>query len=269
MGMDLLRSCYKTQMSFFNDDPTPCDVTWFFCQEGAPPFPYYHRFASANWNSDKDPYLGLGEVYGAPRIYSKLPIPVELDGNHFCGPLEVYTDGQPIADPHLCTDPNGVSSCCLVPREWWCCDFAQIKGITRLPVQIIITQRPDPIWQPFFPFPGYPTVLTGLDPTGLPSSLFIPFFFGPIWHPIYVGIAAVCFGHYWSTAFGGSGQWTVDPLGIRLEHVRPFELIGGPPADYEITIILGDNPPNPPPPDTLVFFPPGYWPKDYWPRDYW
>jgi hypothetical protein len=82
MCMDLLRSCYSTSMRFFRDDPTECDVIWYWCPPDAKPFPGPTVFNSANWDSQKGIDGDLGEVRGAPRPWRSGQQPW-VDGGFF------------------------------------------------------------------------------------------------------------------------------------------------------------------------------------------
>jgi hypothetical protein len=68
--MDMLRSCYSTEMEFFDPAQGGIPVTWYFCKEGANSYPGYTRFASGNWASSRIGWPGPGEVEGAPRPWS-------------------------------------------------------------------------------------------------------------------------------------------------------------------------------------------------------
>jgi len=112
MGMDLLRSCYKTEMRFFRDDPLAIKVRWFWCDEEAEVFPFWNRFASGNWAGDKFNWDGPGEILGSPRIWDP-GAPVEgLIGDHFCGPPVSYVEGDIYPGRPLNALPDGRCACC-------------------------------------------------------------------------------------------------------------------------------------------------------------
>jgi hypothetical protein len=83
------------------------EVQWFFTEPGALPGPYT-RLASGNWSSWEGwPWVGVGEVKGAPRKYTKGENPYGLDGKKRC-----ITDHQAI---------HGLPAW-PTPGEWhWCC----------------------------------------------------------------------------------------------------------------------------------------------------
>lgn len=87
MGVDLLRSCYETDMQFYEPPGQPVKVKWWFCRPDAKVLPYYTRFASGNWASSRDDWTGLGEIQGATRFWSdgEPPGPYELAVNQQVG----------------------------------------------------------------------------------------------------------------------------------------------------------------------------------------
>jgi hypothetical protein len=71
MAVDLIRSCYETEMQFFTGDThMSVPVTWYFCDENAKLLPHYTRFASGNWASEKIDWTGPGEVAWRPRDWA-------------------------------------------------------------------------------------------------------------------------------------------------------------------------------------------------------
>lgn len=110
--MDLLRSCYETEMRFWSDSSLSIPVRWFFADADAKIFPGHHRFASGNWASDRDNWPGPGEVLGAPRTWSNGNLIGNLPGRKFCGPRAAFEDGASLADPALYAGENGVACCC-------------------------------------------------------------------------------------------------------------------------------------------------------------
>jgi hypothetical protein len=94
-------------MRFWDGDDQGVQVTWYWCAPGAQPAPY-NLFASGNWSSDPIwPWLGVGEIKGAPRTWYNGANPWGWDGSHFCGSKEAWEAG-------LDSQPG--------PQEWvWCC----------------------------------------------------------------------------------------------------------------------------------------------------
>jgi hypothetical protein len=110
--MDILRSCYRSQMRLFNDRP---DVLtwgrWHRCPPGAdvaPPSVFFSR----QWERSDEYDQELGEVYTPrPAYYSGRSDP-RLTGLHYCG-ASAWIVGIPYADrPGLVLDSTGMPTCC-------------------------------------------------------------------------------------------------------------------------------------------------------------
>lgn len=142
MAMDLVRSCYKTEMRFFNDDDLAIKVRWFFCVEGAQIFPFHTLFGSGNWASDRFNWPGPGEVLDAPRIWDPGE-PIEgLDGQHYCGPDLSYAEGTEYPGVPLNALPDGRCACCA-PVPTPCFDLvATLPNTLRMRI-LNITLEPD------------------------------------------------------------------------------------------------------------------------------
>jgi hypothetical protein len=112
--MDLVRSCYASDMAPYPDRP---DVTiagqWHFCPPGARVLPFPTSFCSAEWDADGTPAIGLGEQ--PPRgAYTKGPLVPAFQGRHFCGRANTWLNGIPFAEasPGLPIDGQGIPLCC-------------------------------------------------------------------------------------------------------------------------------------------------------------
>lgn len=127
--MDLVRSCYTTTMRFFRDDPLEIKVRWFFADEEADVFPHHHLFGSGNWASDRFNWPGPGEVLDAPRPWADGAAPDGLIGDHFCGPLVSYIEGDVYPGRPLNGLPDGRCACC-VPLPPVCSEFSQTLPAT-------------------------------------------------------------------------------------------------------------------------------------------
>lgn len=112
MQMDLLRSCYTTEMRFWKDRPDTVPVRWFWCDEEAEIFPGHHRFASGVWAAKYGPWEGPGEVEEAPRPFDPGVNP-GLDGHKFCGPKSSYAEGSPWPGKPLLANAAGLCPCCV------------------------------------------------------------------------------------------------------------------------------------------------------------
>lgn len=117
MAMDVLRSCYKSNMRLYHDRPdilTP--GRWYFCPPGAKLLPLKHAFASQRWDTKFD--LGdppIGEVRGSLGWFSGARKP-GLTGLHYCGSPEAWLNGIAYAArPGLEIGPLGIPPCCHPP----------------------------------------------------------------------------------------------------------------------------------------------------------
>lgn len=95
--MDYIRSAYITNMRFFKDDPLEIPVLWYRCAPDAKDFPFYHHFASRNWDSFPDYDRGqVGEVPGAKRPWNAGINPGVYDGQSFFGLPAWFVEGAPV-----------------------------------------------------------------------------------------------------------------------------------------------------------------------------
>ncbi len=116
--MDLIRSCYASEMRLFNDRP---DVTtpgqWYFCPAGAKWVPYLDSFVSQTWDDQKltpDPVVGEVRGRGAWRRGDPPP---RFAGLNTCGSAVAWLNGVTYAERGLPTvDAEGYPTCCrLLP----------------------------------------------------------------------------------------------------------------------------------------------------------
>jgi len=114
MGMDLMRSCYKSKMRPYLDRP---DVEiageWQFCLPGAKPLPFPHRFGSQIWdwhNTYCNP--AIGEATGFDG-YASAAVNAKLTGEKFCGREEYLRFGSPFDAARIATDCDGLPLCCI------------------------------------------------------------------------------------------------------------------------------------------------------------
>jgi len=110
-------------MRLFEDSDETIRVRWYFCAPDAGVYPGYHRYASANWDSGPGGTNPVGEIVGTPRPYYNGRRHAGFHGRKFCGDPAKIENGFKYADKRLCTNNDGLSSCCTIPRQWWCCDF--------------------------------------------------------------------------------------------------------------------------------------------------
>lgn len=141
--MDLLRSCYRTEMAFFRDNDTAIKVQWFF-SDAAPFFPAHTLFGSGNWASDRFDWPGPGEVLGSPRLWVDGSPPSDLmDGHKFCGAVADYAEGSAYPGVALNGLPDGRCECCT-PFPPDCADvLAPLPVTLRLRITAIRLLPPD------------------------------------------------------------------------------------------------------------------------------
>lgn len=113
MGVDMIRSAYRTKMRLEVGSNAETEVQWFFCAPGAKVYPGYTRFGSGNWAGARYDWPGTGEVLGASRKWVKGDAPkVGLYGKGFCGKWELIRDGWSASDPPLPCHADGKAKCC-------------------------------------------------------------------------------------------------------------------------------------------------------------
>jgi streptogramin lyase len=112
--MDLIRSCYTTDMRLYTDSDQTTAVRWFFADENAKLFPGPTRFNSLNWSSDHWRADGPGEVMGAIRTYSRGEPARFQTGQRFCGTLDQFRDGASINDRRFPLSIFGAAPCCTL-----------------------------------------------------------------------------------------------------------------------------------------------------------
>lgn len=144
MVMDLLRSCYTTEMRFFNDNPLAIKVQWYFARPLAMPFPEPHLFGSGNWASDRFFWPGPGEVLGAARPYSDGSIGNWFEGQRFAGPLKGFTEGTEY--PGVPLNASETGGCCACDFRDCSCgqivDAAAWRNVMRVTIEELIGAGP-------------------------------------------------------------------------------------------------------------------------------
>lgn len=112
--MDLLRSCYETEVRFYSGIEDTVRIRWSFVPEGTPFIAYPNNWVSSNWDNDPKPSHDLGELpeYGKSWA-SGLPIG-NLPRDHACGSREQWSRGQALP-PTIPVPVNdlGIPMCCF------------------------------------------------------------------------------------------------------------------------------------------------------------
>lgn len=112
--MDLLRSCYSSNMKFFNGSDHITRVKWFFCADKAQVYPGVQKFASRNWDYQKLPFDLTGEQRPQEMRYRDGSNPWGYPGISFVGPSAFFQNGIPgvPSDYPVNTDPFGLCEAC-------------------------------------------------------------------------------------------------------------------------------------------------------------
>lgn len=143
LGMDWLRSCYSVPVLFREGDE-PIVVQWYFCEENANAFPYFHSFPSLNWLGNGWHGADIGERANPRPWKNGTEVFGSGVGNQFaieCARLlpvtwrDGLTDGQETG-PYA---PNGLPECCVdgpppppdpCESSWSCGDLPDILVAT-------------------------------------------------------------------------------------------------------------------------------------------
>jgi len=131
----VLRSCYETRVAFFRDDPTIwTDIVYYFVPWENGVLPYPTIFCPIVWNWDKS-YPLPGEDLSL-HVYYNGQDQWGLDGSHFCGTRQQWSDGPLSTDPAPAVPPGSfVPTCCgsaLIPGI--CGPFSAVPGIYRITI---------------------------------------------------------------------------------------------------------------------------------------
>ena len=126
--MDYLRSCYSTVARF--DPALPdelLDIHWYFTEPGATLLAGPTPFRSKRWWRLGADDGNLGEVGGAPCVYSKGVTPSPYPPQTPCGNPDDFRNGIELGGVNP-IGPNGVKSCCNSPLP--CCGGHAVMGDT-------------------------------------------------------------------------------------------------------------------------------------------
>lgn len=122
MAIDVLRSCYRSQMRMDRSRPDLLvEGEWFFCPPGYEVCPYPTAFGSRNYTEPREEAdLSLGEVEVTKR-WIRGECPPGVTGKFFCGDPSHAANGVDLVNgPIVPLDPtDGVLLCCRggVPIE--------------------------------------------------------------------------------------------------------------------------------------------------------
>lgn len=255
-------------MSIHNDANTVIGVRWFFADADAPWLEAPTLFGSGNWASSKGGWFGPGEVQGAARPWYNGKAPEGLIGDHICGTLKMLAEGGSVDDPKICTNDDGVSSCCV--DKLFCCDLAHMGP--EIDIVIVFAA-------PLFGPPTHVgtigmrfTLQRVADPLFVifqnSAGIFLPGGFGPYYFTVACAFDAfeidVAFVPFLSQAFGLNTK--NKPPGVLFDGLS-VPIDGGVSFEYwQFAVGTNPGPPPPPPPPVLApMFPPGLFPPRMFP----
>lgn len=143
--MDLVRSTYRTLAQLGDGQDSRVILDWHRADPGAPTFPIPHLYGSLNWVGNEPVVGDVGEVVGAPRLWTEgapfgWPLP-----DHFCGTEEQWEEGIGEEEPEeIEVDPEtGRPVCCEGPGPPVVTPCAPTYAIPRV-YHGVITAAGDP-----------------------------------------------------------------------------------------------------------------------------
>jgi hypothetical protein len=111
--MDVGRFCYSTEAQFFRDDPRTATIRWYRAADDAEFFPTAHKWGQLSWYTEPWAATGVGEVYGAKRVWSNGFTPPTATGQGHFGALEDFQLGAAFdASSSTPRDPWGLADAC-------------------------------------------------------------------------------------------------------------------------------------------------------------
>ena len=119
MVLDFLPCCYEVQIKPFRDSDVAVGFKYYPAPPGAKTFPGWSFINSRNWWEFHDEKVDLGEQSYNERTNKFVPTPAGVDGQHFCGELDWFENGQPYDPLAPATQYNadGIALCCLVTKN--------------------------------------------------------------------------------------------------------------------------------------------------------
>jgi len=119
MVLDFLPCCYEVQVKPFRDSDVAVGFKYYPAPPGAKTFPGWSFINSRNWWEFHDELVDLGEQSYNERTNMFVPTPAGVDGQHFCGELDWFENGQPYDPDAPPTEYNadGIALCCLVTKN--------------------------------------------------------------------------------------------------------------------------------------------------------
>jgi hypothetical protein len=98
MIVDLVRSCYRSQMLFDPNSNLTTPVVWYPCAAGAKPLPFPTAFCSSIWYTGAELLnTVLGEI-PTTRKYARMQFGIPASEKP-CGTPEQFLEGEPVPPP--------------------------------------------------------------------------------------------------------------------------------------------------------------------------
>lgn len=112
--VDVIRTCYSTDMRFFSDDPTKITrVDWY--KTTGPNMPFASSFGSKTYDRIEGLVpLPIGEVEGTQKWRGWNP-PYPIDPGPPCGTSQQWAQGATAADPIPAQQPGSLLPVCCPP----------------------------------------------------------------------------------------------------------------------------------------------------------
>lgn len=111
--MDMMRSCYDTQMQFDAAGHIVRGVRWYFADTNARYLPFPHKFGSQNWLPRGSSNFGIGERWQAKPVWNNGALPYFSPGTGArCGSDDWFANGTPSNAPNIPVGPDNVPLCC-------------------------------------------------------------------------------------------------------------------------------------------------------------
>ena len=114
--VDIGRTPYRTLAHLYPDSDEVFEIEWYQARPEAPCLPYPSALNNLIWERDREEWLptAVGEIYGAPRVYTRGAIKPLANGLHQCGtPADFAGRGvyDPLSPPVVYRD-DGLPMCC-------------------------------------------------------------------------------------------------------------------------------------------------------------
>ena len=110
----MLRAGYTTTARLLDGSGQEVTIRWYEVPDTAPTLGLPSKVMSLNWHARPWQVRGIGEVFGAPRPFSRWRPPGGAPAGHVCGDPQWYLTGVPVDPerPAVEYGPDGLPLCC-------------------------------------------------------------------------------------------------------------------------------------------------------------